>query len=109
MWSAFARRMRDGTVTPVEYQDMRQLFDNHRYTLYRLATLNKAIIQLACDLIERHPLRGYDAVHLAVALNTHRRLVAHGRPGLTFLSADDRLNAAASAEGLAVDNPNDHP
>ena len=28
---------------------------------------------------------------------------------LTFLSADDRLNDAASAEGLAVDNPNHHP
>lgn len=29
-------------------------------------------------------------------------------PFLTFLSADDRLNNAATAEGLEVDNPNHH-
>ena len=28
---------------------------------------------------------------------------------LAFLSADDRLNRAATAEGLTVDNPNHHP
>ena len=108
IWSAFARRVRERTVTAVEYRDMCQLFNNHRYTLYRLAIVNEATIQLACDLIERHPLRGYDATHLATALNAHRRLVTRGRPGLIFLSADDRLNDAAAAEGLAVDNPNDH-
>ena len=30
-------------------------------------------------------------------------------PFLTFLSADDRLNRVAAAEGLHVDNPNHHP
>ena len=30
-------------------------------------------------------------------------------PGLTFLCADERLLAVAAAEGLAVDNPNEHP
>lgn len=109
MWSAFARRVREGTITAIEYRDMCQLFNNHRYTLYRLATVNKVTIQLACDLIEQHPLRGYDATHLATALNAHRQLIAHRRPGLVFLSADDRLNDAAIAEGLTVDNPNHHP
>jgi len=109
MWSAFARRMREETVTATEYRDICQLFDRHRHTLYRLVTLNEAIMQLARDLIERYPLRGYDAVHLATALNAHCRLVTRGRPGLTFLSADDHLNEAADAEGLAVDNPNQHP
>jgi len=32
-----------------------------------------------------------------------------GLVDLVFLSADDRLNNAASTEGLAVDNPNHHP
>ncbi len=83
--------------------------DNHRRTLYRLATVNELTIQLACDVIERYPLRGYDAVHLATALSAHRQLVARGRSGLVFLSADDRLNHAAATEGLVVDNPNHHP
>ena len=79
------------------------------HTLYRLATINTMIIQLACDLIERHPLRGSDAIHLATALSAHRQLVAHGRLGLVFLCADERLALAAAAEGLAVDNPGQHP
>jgi predicted nucleic acid-binding protein len=74
-----------------------------------LATKNETIIQLACDMIELYPLRGCDAIHLSTALNAHRQLVAQGRPGIVFLSADDRLNHAATAEGLTVDNPNHHP
>ncbi len=46
---------------------------------------------------------------LLVALETKRSLVSHGRAPLVFLSADDRLNHAVSAEGLAVDNPNLYP
>jgi len=53
-------------------------------------------------------LRAYDAVHLATALNIDRRLARAGEPALTFLSADNRLNDAAAAEGSMVDNPNDH-
>jgi hypothetical protein len=32
-----------------------------------------------------------------------------GLPALTFLAADTRLLAAAQAEGLRADNPNNHP
>jgi len=46
---------------------------------------------------------------LAAALDTNRQLMNARRPGLVFLCADDRLLQAAAAEGLAVDNPNDHP
>jgi hypothetical protein len=28
---------------------------------------------------------------------------------LAFISADNHLNSAAAAEGLSVDNPNNHP
>jgi phosphoheptose isomerase len=59
--------------------------------------------------LERHPLRGYDAMHLATALAVRQSLQRQGLPTLIFISADDNLNTAASAEGLAVDNPNDHP
>ena len=60
-------------------------------------------------MLERHPLRAYDAIHLATALMVNRRLLAAGVLGLVFLCADDRLLQAAVAEGLAVDNPNEHP
>jgi len=35
--------------------------------------------------------------------------LAAGAPNLTLISADNALNSAAIAEGLAVDNPNHHP
>jgi hypothetical protein len=48
-------------------------------------------------------------VQLASALMAHDALRSAGLPPLTFLAADDRLLAAAQAEGLATDNPNVHP
>ena len=53
-------------------------------------------------------LRAYDAVQLAVALEVNRIHQMAGSP-ITLASADRDLNAAATAEGLAVDNPNYHP
>jgi uncharacterized protein len=61
------------------------------------------------DLAERHGLRGYDAVQLASAITIKDVQAALGLPISVFVSADKRLNAAASAEGLIVENPNDHP
>jgi hypothetical protein len=67
-----------------------------------------AIVDLACQLLERHPLRAYDATHLATALSAQEFLAKKDHPDLTFLSADERLNDAAKAEDLTVDNPNHH-
>lgn len=50
------------------------------------------------NVIEKHPLRGFDAIHLASALLIHQRL-----PGdLTFACFDHRLMEAAGKEGLTV-------
>ncbi len=86
------------------------LFDQHRVALYRLSPVSEMVIQQACVLVERHPLRGYDAVHLATALFLKQQLLKTGiqRP-LTFLSADGNLLKAAGDEGRATDNPNAHP
>jgi predicted nucleic acid-binding protein len=67
-----------------------------------------AVIDTASALLERHPLRAYDAIHLATALGAQQFLTEQNYPGLLFLSADDRLNRAATAEGLEVDDPNAH-
>jgi hypothetical protein len=107
--SAFARRLREGSVTLDEHARMRDLFAEHRYGLYRFVSVSEAIIESACDLIDNHPLRTYDAVHLATALAINHWLEETGEAGLVFLSADARLNDAGAAVGLAVDNPNDHP
>lgn len=54
--------------------------------------LNEALEGQAALLARTHPISGADAVHLAAALAT----------GATLLTWDQRLAAAASAEGLAV-------
>jgi predicted nucleic acid-binding protein len=66
------------------------------------------VIDTAVQLIQRHPLRAYDAVQLATALLLDRSLLADELPPLTFVSADNVLCEAAQAEGLPTENPNEH-
>ena len=53
-------------------------------------------------------LRTLDALHLATALRVRGRARLGGTTPLTFLTADDRLEAAARHFGFATDNPNRH-
>jgi predicted nucleic acid-binding protein len=76
-----------------------------RFTTLRA---NDATIKLATDLTQRHPLRGYDAIHLATALILNKSLLDDELPPLVFLSADIVLCKAAQAEGLLVEDPNEH-
>jgi len=48
-------------------------------------------------------------VQLATALAVNASYLAAGLPALTFVAADDDLIAAAQAEGLAAENPNNPP
>jgi hypothetical protein len=61
------------------------------------------------DLAKAHALRGYNAVQLASAIQANQDRISIGGSPLTFISADTHLNTAATAEGLTVDNPNNHP
>ena len=54
------------------------------------------ILVAARDLIRRHPLRGFDAIHLASALSLRAALGEE----ITFAAADERLLRAARAEHL---------
>ena len=66
------------------------------------------ILQSAHRLALRHPLRAYDAIHLATALELAERMRWAGLPAPIFVSADGNLLVAARAEGLVVENPNEH-
>ena len=108
VWSAFARRLRAGTVTPEQHIRINHWFLQHRYELYRFKVVDEEIVQTTRDLFTAHGLRAYDAIHLATALLANKQLLSKQLKPVTFLCADDQLLAAAAAEGLAVDNPNDH-
>jgi predicted nucleic acid-binding protein len=106
--SALNRRLREGTISQGDYTRTKHAFQDDCQNEYNLIPISEAIVDLACDLLERHPLRASDAIHLATALTSNRLLSSHGLPAFTFLCADDRLINAATAERLAADNPNHH-
>jgi hypothetical protein len=105
--SAFYRKWREGKITQLELENMLRTFREAVFRDYWLEPISDSIVQLAVDLIERHPLRAYDAVQLATALSLQAELRPSGQVVL-FLSADDRLVRAARSEGLQADNPNLH-
>lgn len=76
---------------------------------YQQTAIEASILSRAVGLTQSHRLRGYDAVQLAAALTLSDALVGAALPPLAMISADDDLNAAAQAEGLAADTPNAHP
>jgi predicted nucleic acid-binding protein len=74
---------------------------------YHMIHVTRAHIDAAADLTQRHPLKGYDAVQLAVAIDVNQRL-KQSVAALIFVSADGVLLQAAQSEGLTTDNPFDH-
>ena len=107
--SAITRKARGSGITAagaaIAATDFRRDFLNQ----YAKVDLTPALIEHAADLAETHALRGYDAVQLSAALEVNAELGALGLSAITLISADSALNAAAAAEGLAVDDPNAHP
>ncbi len=103
--SALARRRRMQEISEAQQKRLfkKLLFDvQQRFTIQ---AVTDDILRIAAHLTQQHPLRGYDAVHLATALELNRVLTANRLPAVTFVSADDKLNAAARSEGLAVIKP----
>lgn len=107
--SAITRRSRSGSLDSAEAVGARAAVRRDVGGHLRVVEITEALVVRAMALAETHALRGYDAVQLAAALELNDRRVAGILPALTLLSADAELNAAAVAEGLAVENPNDHP
>ncbi len=106
---AFARRLRDSTLSPPLHARVLLAFDYDVTYRYILVDVMPVTIDTACQLANKHPLRAYDAVHLATALLWNQELQRAQKPPLTFISADEHLLAIAQAEGLLTDNPNLHP
>jgi predicted nucleic acid-binding protein len=112
--AAINRRVREGSVNAADAAAGLANFQNDFANQYNVIEVTDAIITSAGALTSRHPLRAYDAVQLAVALEVNQQIQALGSQpagilSLTMICADRNLNAAAMAEGLGVDNPNNHP
>jgi predicted nucleic acid-binding protein len=107
--SAAMRRWRDGDISLRTARAIRLLLHRHASGEYGVLRLTEAVVQRAGTLLEQHPLRAYDAVQLATAIEANERLVATEMAGLLFVSADTRLLAAAVTEGMVTENPTTLP
>ncbi len=105
--AAIARRVRSGSLAGQAGRDAASQFRADFATLQDVVEVSAPLIGRAMDLAEKHALRGYDAVQLAAALAVHEAATVLGL-WATLVSADEELNAAAAAEGLQVENPNQH-
>jgi predicted nucleic acid-binding protein len=106
--AAIRRRERNGSLASYAAALAISLFRYHLENHYFIAPLETEAVELAMNLADLHVLRGYDAMQLATALLIHRQRVSLGLSPVVFVSADEGLNAVATLEGLAVEDPNQH-
>jgi len=110
--ATFARRLRENARLKRQTELLRRKFhDDWMFELTRVE-LAVGVLGLIPGLVDKHPLKGSDAIHLASALwlRDALRLGKQFGPAnrsLTFASADKQLNNAASAEELDVFDPQD--
>jgi hypothetical protein len=114
--SALMKKVRD-TKSLLPLGDAKKAiaeFRNDFENQYELLSVTDSLLQTAMGLPEKHKLRGYDAVQLTAALiisaqSAQQGIPATGVPPLVLVASDNELLDAAQAEGLAVDDPRDHP
>ena len=102
--SAITKRERGGQLSPHHARTALADFLSDLSIQYRIIAVSETLVHHATNLARSHALRGYDALQLATAAEVGSMV-----PSLIFLSADVALNAAATREGLIVDDPNSHP
>ena len=107
--SALTRRGRGGSLTQATASAAVSQFQHDFANQYQTVQLTDAVVDRAMAVAEAHALRAYGAVQLAAALELNAGRRALGLPPLTLVSSDHDLNAAATAEGLPVEDPNARP
>ena len=107
--SALQRLVRERRVDAARAHRLTERVIQHCTQRYQLLRITRPVVTQAGMLLERYPLRAYDAVQLACALTVQRLMQRRGMPPPLFVAADTTLLAAAVAEGFAVDNPLQYP
>jgi hypothetical protein len=105
--AAWCRRARLGDIVATDVTALAQ-FRQDAAGVYRVIEVTPALVTRAVAFAETYASRGDDTVQRAAAVDIHTRGETLGLPVLAPVSADEDLNVAATAEGLAVENPNRH-
>jgi predicted nucleic acid-binding protein len=98
--SALMRKNRAGEIAKKLLQDIVARFERDWYHILVLEFHNE-LLQIVKFLIEKHPIKAADAVHLSSAL----WLKLSSKIDVTFVASDLNLLKAAQAEKLQIINP----
>ncbi|MBM4270346.1 MAG: type II toxin-antitoxin system VapC family toxin [Deltaproteobacteria bacterium] len=93
--AGLARKLRERALTTAGHRRTARAFDADWRAFLRVG-VTEPVLALVPGLVRRHPLRGFDAIHLAAAVRLQRELAE----AVHFVAADDRLLAAAEGERL---------
>lgn len=107
--SAFARRLKGKTLSPVDAAAASQQFRYDFANDFRVIDTTPTLLNRAVSLAGKYALRGYDAIQLSAALEISSAVSSLKFGSFIFVSADNDLNSAAQAENLTVENPNNYP
>lgn len=97
--ATFARRLRESLLTPEEHDALTDRFERDWLSVI-LVPVRPVVLAKVPELVNDHPLRGADAVHLASAL-----VLLEAGLDLVFAVSDRRLGEAAMARGIPVFDP----
>ena len=106
--SAITRQARENRILASDAATAINMFRYDFANHYRKVEITPVLIDKAVTLAQDYALRGYDAVQLAAVLQVSSDRLSREMSDIILISADVELNAAANAEGLAVDDPNSH-
>lgn len=106
--AALYRRVRTGAASLADAEHAETLLRVDWQWQYQILEVSVAVVDTAMRLARRYGLRGFDAVHLASAIELDLLRRAEGSPSVVLISADQSQIQAAVAEGLAVEDPNAH-
>lgn len=98
--AALARRFREGDLRQQDFQQARNRFEVDWLEVQEIAVDHDTLGPVAA-LVERIPLRGMDAIHLAAAVWLQRTLAAQP----SFITSDRQLLRAAKQFGFSVFDP----
>lgn len=98
-YATFARRLREDLLTAEEHLALCKAFEEDWWTVIRIPFSTDVLSHIP-GLCSRHPLRGADAMQLSCAM-----MLMNEDVDVLFATSDQRLLAAASAEGMAVLDP----
>jgi predicted nucleic acid-binding protein len=101
LYSAVRRRERAGDIDGALVTQLLDRFEAHLKTRFMRQSVSDAVLDLACTLIDRHPLRAYDALQIAGCLTL--RSAAPEPP--IFVCADQQLLEVAETESLTWLDP----